>query len=159
MRIKFAAAILLAAASPAAIAQDKAVSISLPNSAPSDIFAKGRSREILTAQILLDRSRHSPGVVDGYMGANTKRAIRAYQRANGMKMTGKITPKLLSHMMDKNSGSLVQSYEISKDDVDGPSLTSRQTSLKWRNSTTWLTKRQSNWSQPSSTWTRTSLRR
>ena len=120
MRIAFAAAILLAAASPAAIAQGQPVSISLPDSAPSGIFSKGRTREVLTAQILLDRSRHSPGVIDGYMGANTKRAIRAYQRANGFEVTGQITPKLLSHMLDKNSGSLVQSYEITKDDVDGP---------------------------------------
>lgn len=120
MRITFAAAILLAAASPAAIAQNKTVLVSLPDSAPSDIFTKKRSREVLTAQILLDRSRHSPGVIDGYMGSNTKRAIRAYQRANGMKVTGNITPKLLSHLMEKNSGSLVQSYEITKDDVDGP---------------------------------------
>lgn len=118
MRIPLIAAALLAAASPAAVAAQESVSLSLPDSAPSDIFAGSRSREALAAQILLDRAHFSPGVIDGVMGGNTSQAIRAYQRANGLEEDGNLDEDLLRRLGEEHSGDLFRTYRISEDDLD-----------------------------------------
>ncbi|WP_246104773.1 L,D-transpeptidase family protein [Sphingomonas xanthus] len=74
----------------------------------------------MKAQILLDRVGHSPGVIDGMMGSNTKRAIRAYQRARGMAETGAVGPDLLAALQSEHEGPLLVRYEISAEDVAGP---------------------------------------
>ncbi|HUG45281.1 MAG TPA: L,D-transpeptidase [Sphingomicrobium sp.] len=120
MRFAFITAALLLAASPGALAAQDSVSLSLPESVPSDIFSGSRSKDVLVAQVLLDRSRFSPGVIDGYTGENTRRAIRAFQRANGMEETGKVSSELLEKLSDGNADSIVQTYTISDEDVGGP---------------------------------------
>jgi lipoprotein-anchoring transpeptidase ErfK/SrfK len=39
--------------------------------------------EALAIQVALDRAGFSPGVLDGAMGSNTKKALEAYRKANG----------------------------------------------------------------------------
>lgn len=75
---------------------------------------------MLVAQVLLDRSRHSPGVIDGIAGGNTTRAIRAFQRAHGMNVNGRINRALLEKLMEVTSGDIVTRYRISEADVSGP---------------------------------------
>jgi lipoprotein-anchoring transpeptidase ErfK/SrfK len=120
MRFAFITAALLFAASPAALAAQDSSSLSIPDNVPSDVFSGKRSKDVLTAQVLLDRSRFSPGVIDGYMGENTRRAIRAFQRANAMNVTGNVSGELLKKLSDGDSDSLMQTYTISEDDVNGP---------------------------------------
>lgn len=120
MRFLFITAALLVTASPAAVSAQDAVSLSLPDTVPSDVFSGSRSKRVLTAQVLLDRSRFSPGVIDGYMGENTRRAIRAFQRANGLKVTGKVSGELLKKLIDADGKPIMQTYTISEDDVNGP---------------------------------------
>lgn len=115
-----AAALCAASASPVPAAAQAAPAIDIPSSAPADLFSGSRSREVLAVQILLDRSRHSPGVIDGLMGGNTRRAIRAYQQANGLSVTGEADSALLDHLMQAHGGDLFQTYTIASDDVDGP---------------------------------------
>lgn len=120
MRFVLITAALLTAALPVTLSAQDSVSLSLPDSVPSDVFSGQRSKDVLTAQVLLDRSRFSPGVIDGYTGENTRRAIRAFQRENDMEVTGEVSSELLKKLSDGNTDSMFQTYTISEDDVNGP---------------------------------------
>ena len=120
MRIPILAAALLAAASPGALAAQDLVSLTLPDSAPAGLFSGPRSRDALVAQVLLDRAHFSPGVVDGIMGGNTRRAISAYQRANGLSVDGDLSEAVLRHLTENQSDDVVQTYTITEADVSGP---------------------------------------
>ena len=63
--------------------------------------ARPRARQVpdvAAVQIMLDRARHSPGVIHGVMGWNTRRAIVAYQKQVGLEPSGEITPTLVAHL-------------------------------------------------------------
>lgn len=114
-----AAALAIAAISPAGAAQNS-TPLEVPQSAPSDLFSGERSPAVLSVQILLDRANHSPGVIDGMMGGNTRRAIKAYQRANGLPVNGSISESLLGHLTQGSSSDLLRQYKITDEDVSGP---------------------------------------
>lgn len=44
--------------------------------------------KILTEQVLLDRLGFGPGVIDGHAGANLSRALKGFQEAHGLPVTG-----------------------------------------------------------------------
>lgn len=112
--LSFVAAGAIAQESPPRAALGISEQLSLP----------GRtSPEILAVQILLDRSGHSPGVVDGMPGSNTARAIRAFQREHGMTEDGKLSSALLDALRAKHPGELLQRYTITPDDLAGPFVT------------------------------------
>lgn len=113
-----AAAAILAITPAQAFAQPEAP-ITVPSGAPADLFAGERSTAVLAAQILLDRAQHSPGAIDGFMGGNTRRAIQAYQRANGLPVTGELDSSLIEHL-SQGSRDLLTRYTITQDDVSGP---------------------------------------
>src|SRR3954469_12249296 len=64
--------------------------------APDDInsaeFNGGKNSEAVNirAQVLLDRARFSPGVIDGRRGENFSNALRAFQEQNGLKASGEL---------------------------------------------------------------------
>ena len=97
-----------------------APSLSLPGIAEDQLFSGARSKDVLAVQIMLDRSRHSPGVIDGAMGGNTRRAIEAFQRANAMAVDGELSSALLDKLRAAHSGDLLQRYTITAEDVSGP---------------------------------------
>ena len=120
MKLKlFAVAAILVAGPCSAWAGDM-VSLSLPKDVPSNIFSGPRSADVLLAQVLLDRSRHSPGVIDGLPGGNTTRAIRRFEQEHGLEADGKIDPQLLKKLLELHSGDILQRYTISEADVSGP---------------------------------------
>lgn len=85
---------------------------------PAGVFSGQRSREVFEAQVLLDRGRFSPGVIDGYDGGNTRKAVEAFQRANGLEVTGRVDAALLSRL--RSGGDLFTGYTITEADVNGP---------------------------------------
>jgi peptidoglycan hydrolase-like protein with peptidoglycan-binding domain len=85
-----AGVIVLALASPgwAAAAETKAGSAK-EEKAESKATAKG-SEEIRKIQEALKEKGEDPGAVDGIMGKKTRAAVRAFQKANGIKVTGTV---------------------------------------------------------------------
>ena len=71
---------------------------------------------IIRVQILLDRTHISPGVIDGYLGDNLKKAIRVFEAREGLETDGKIDQKFWS-ALSSDSAPVLQTYEISPDDL------------------------------------------
>lgn len=93
--------------------------------APDDInaaaFSSGKSSEAanIKAQVLLDRARFSPGVIDGHHGENFSNALRAYQERNGLAVSGKLdTPTW--EKLTRDADPAVIEYTITAADVKGP---------------------------------------
>ena len=105
----------IATSVPAAAAAQGSSSLSADR-----LLSGARSRDVLAAQVLLDHSGHSPGVIDGVMGGNTRRAIEAFQRASGIPIDGRLSATLLDRLRAAHSGDLLQGYTITAEDVAGP---------------------------------------
>ena len=105
-----------AAASP----QGKAI-----NGADDPAVAKGakaRRQGLIRAEVLLDRARFSPGVIDGAGGDNLKSAILAYQNAHGLTPSGRVDPATWDALTQGDGAPVVRDYVITADDVKGPFL-------------------------------------
>ena len=120
MKIFKATIALFLAAAPVTVPAQDTVSLSLPSGTPSALFSGSRSKDVLAAQVLLDRGRHSPGAIDGISGGNTTRAVKSFQRSQGMAADGKISADLLKKLFELHAGDIVQHYEITPEDVSGP---------------------------------------
>lgn len=119
--LKIAAATMLMT-SPVALSAQDIVSLGLTDREAGRVFKGSRSKDALVAQVLLDHSQHSPGVIDGVMGGNTVRALKAFQRANGMADDGKLSKDVLRKLAAGHSGGIMQAYTITDKDVAGPFL-------------------------------------
>jgi lipoprotein-anchoring transpeptidase ErfK/SrfK len=84
---------------------------------PPQEKAGNECREVLDFQVLLDRAGFSPGEIDGKAGANTTRALSAFQAAKGLPETGK--PDCATREALGTQPVLVD-YTITSDDAAGP---------------------------------------
>jgi lipoprotein-anchoring transpeptidase ErfK/SrfK len=58
--------------------------------APAAGARSGSPDDVLRLQVMLDRANFSPGPIDGRWGPNTRAALRAWQRREGLLETGEI---------------------------------------------------------------------
>lgn len=72
------------------------------------------------AQILLDRTRFSPGIVDGLGGQNTRQAIAAFEAANDLVVDGELDATVFQRLAVADSRKVLTDYTITAADAAGP---------------------------------------
>jgi lipoprotein-anchoring transpeptidase ErfK/SrfK len=77
---------------------------------------------LIRLQVLLDRSRFSPGVIDGLQGGNVAKAIVAYEQEKGLEADGKPDEALLANLTADDDEPVLMRYAITPEDVEGPFL-------------------------------------
>lgn len=104
------------ASSEEAVLSNNSLSLTLPDGVTSNMLGD-RSKKVVAVQVMLDRSRHSPGVIDGRLGGNTDRAIEYYREAHGLPSGTGIDGELLSSLMKTSGGDIFRTYTITEKDV------------------------------------------
>lgn len=66
------------------------IALLLAAALPISAHAAPRNKDALALQVTLDRAGFSPGVIDGTMGRLTREALKGFQEAKDLKVTGDI---------------------------------------------------------------------
>jgi len=87
-------------------------------------FPRGREGggpTVLRVQILLDRARFSPGVIDGNWGQNTEKAVFWFQHAHGLQATGEVDrPTWQALLRAAGNPEPLRSLSLTEQDLRGP---------------------------------------
>lgn len=82
----------------------------------------GEGPSVLRAQLLLDRSPFSPGILDGKWGKNTEKAVYWLQKREGLKATGKVDQATFKRLFElaNSPERLIVEHKLTEKDVSGP---------------------------------------
>ena len=89
----------------------------------AEVSGKGASKSkaaLIKAEVLLDRTRFSPGLIDGSDGDNVKKAISAFQQRNGLKPSGRLDQDTWNKLKEASQDPVLTNYTITDEDVKGP---------------------------------------
>ena len=94
-----------------------AATVNDPNVRGND--RKMKVAAILRAQILLDRAHFSPGEIDGSIGANFERALKAFQQSRNIGASGQLDDPTWQALNTDTAPALAP-YRVTQQDVAGP---------------------------------------
>ena len=77
---------------------------------------------VVKAQVLLDRARFAPGVIDGRQGGNLRLAIMAFERANDLMADGTLDADTWRRLSEVDTAPVLVRYVLTAEDVAGPFL-------------------------------------
>lgn len=86
------------------------------------LFGAAEGPSVLFVQILLDRVRFSPGVLDAKWGKNTEKAVYWFQHREGLPATGVLDSTTLSRLRARagEPGGYLRGHVLTEEDVAGP---------------------------------------
>jgi lipoprotein-anchoring transpeptidase ErfK/SrfK len=79
-----------------------------------------RNPVAMRLQVMLDRAHFSPGVIDGFMGGNTNKALSAYARERDLGTGDELSEQIWSSLVDEDEdrGSAFMMHTITDADLD-----------------------------------------
>jgi lipoprotein-anchoring transpeptidase ErfK/SrfK len=85
---------------------------------------------VVKAQVLLDRAQFSPGEIDGKLGENAQKALRAFAEAKGLAAGKALSAEIWTALADTSKDPVIVEYTILEADVKGPFLEKLPTKME-----------------------------